>query len=499
MAEPRSIRERERQLASRAKAEEAARQKRRAATTKRGGQVLETYQPDTITGTLYEGLASGIGGLGRLFGASERAATQRGRDAVENLKVLTEGLYGPEEAERSFRRIAGGRGGAEDYVLAGLTVAPVPGAVRRAAGRVGKRVAGKARNLAAKAADTRLGRYMTESRAIPEINTRTAFSTSERVPYVGSGHLSGVVGGSDAIKARYSSDPRASWANRQGGDILHEALGMRQKPMQQATGFYTPPGGELEINPATVGRPIVDVSGGAVSPRDRELLDLSEGLRAYIDAQGAGAWHAPIADAPLDELSSVYVPLRGRQEGPTLQALQELGGRYGLGDVVDTGEGVTLANFYPGPPPAAETAEALRGQFGDELAALAPGIPMRVKIDSGYQSMFEDAGGEGSGVATDRLAELLANYTPEDIANLDRSTALRKRAASGAALDEQMAREGLGIARPDIQRARRIIAERGITGLMDARKAGVALPSIAALMAAYGLQPAEGEMQDVGY
>lgn len=111
MAEPRSIRERERQLASRAKAEEAARQKRRAATTKRGGQVLETYQPDTITGTLYEGLASGIGGLGRLFGASERAATQRGRDAVENLKVLTEGLIGPEETERSFRRIAGGRGG----------------------------------------------------------------------------------------------------------------------------------------------------------------------------------------------------------------------------------------------------------------------------------------------------------------------------------------------------------------------------------------------------
>lgn len=110
MAEPRSIRERERQLASRANAEKAARQKRRAATTKRGGQVLETYQPDTITGTLYEGLASGIGGLGRLFGASERAATQRGRDAVENLKVLTEGLGIARPDIQRARRIIAERG-----------------------------------------------------------------------------------------------------------------------------------------------------------------------------------------------------------------------------------------------------------------------------------------------------------------------------------------------------------------------------------------------------
>ena len=86
----------------------------RAAARARGQDYIETYRPDTITGAVYDAIE---GGLGHLVG----------RDAprvMGNVKELTEGLIGPEMTERAFRRTLGGRGGLEDHLVAGLTLAP---------------------------------------------------------------------------------------------------------------------------------------------------------------------------------------------------------------------------------------------------------------------------------------------------------------------------------------------------------------------------------------
>lgn len=182
MAEPRILKQRERELAARAKAEDTARQQRKAAATRRGQQSLEAYRPSSVTGALYNAAERAIAGANRLFGVNEREAAQRGSSAISNLKNITEGLLGVEETEGAFQRIANGNADAGDYALAGLAVAPLPAPLRRTAGKAGKKVAKEVKSLAAKAKSTRPGRYLTESRAIPE--TRPRYTRTTEGPFV---------------------------------------------------------------------------------------------------------------------------------------------------------------------------------------------------------------------------------------------------------------------------------------------------------------------------
>jgi hypothetical protein len=318
-------------------------------------------------------------------------------------------------------------------------------------------------------------------------------ATGERVPYVGSGQLSGIVGGDEATRAAYSADPRASWTGAGGRDIIYDALGVKQLPTLPATGFYTPPGGILETNPATVPRPFGSVQDGDIDPTSRSMLDLAESLRAYTDAQGAGAYHVGLSGVDAAEQGSLSIPTAGPTSADTLKALQDLGGAYGLPDVVDTGSGITMTNFYPGPPSGAETEAALAGNFGKELRGLVAGEPQRAKVAAGYLPMFEEADGMGSGIATGRMADLINRYPQSTIARLDASPALRERYASGAALDAEMAQRGFGVAREDIQNARRLMAEGGVDALMAAFREGkIALPAVAGLLGLSAL-PDESE------
>lgn len=345
----------------------------------------------------------------------------------------------------------------------------------------------KAKPLAAKATKPLAAK---PAKRKPKAPKNVAFGTSERVPYVGSKHLSGVVGGDDVTRAMYSSDPRASWSP-EGRDIIIEALGGEQLPPVEATGFYTPPGGDLEINPATVTRPVVATAGGSVDPASRGMMDLSEAVRGYIDAQGASAWHKPMADANPSEMGSVFIPTEGATRGESLLRLRELGEPYGLTDVVDTGRGVTLTNFYPGPPSGEATSEALRGDLGVALRDVAGGVPQRVKIESGYQPLFElEEAGPGTGVVTRELEQLMTRY-PELAERLS-TEAIRNRAMSGRALDAEMAARGYGEARPDIQRARELIGTGGFRSLFDALKRGEALPALVPL-SVYGASSQEDE------
>lgn len=318
-------------------------------------------------------------------------------------------------------------------------------------------------------------------------NKYTAQATSERIPYVHSGHLSDLVSGDNDLKLGYSMDPRASWTDEGGRDILYDALGAYQTPTMQATGVYTPPKGALETNPATVSKPFVGLTEGDVDPASRRMLDIAEAIRAYTDAQGAGAWHHTLTNVPAGEQGSIAVRRSSAMPSEDLLRLKELGAQYGLPDVVDTGEGVTLTNFYPGPPSGAETGKALKAGLADQIAAITGGAPMRTKVVGSYLKTLEDAGEAGSGIATKRLEDLVSSYPESVIDKLDQNAALRARYLSGADLDAEMAAKGYGTARPDIQTARRILGESGLRGLFAARRAGVALPSMAALLATYGL------------
>lgn len=85
---------------------------------------LRAATPTTITGGVYDALASGVANVaGLLPGFDERGAVQYGQDVVQNI----ESLLGLQAMEQSIGDVLVGRGTGTDYLTAGLTVAPFAG------------------------------------------------------------------------------------------------------------------------------------------------------------------------------------------------------------------------------------------------------------------------------------------------------------------------------------------------------------------------------------
>lgn len=306
-----------------------------------------------------------------------------------------------------------------------------------------------------------------------------AFATYEQTPYVSGGHLQDLATGPEADRLAYSADPRGSWADSEGRDAIYDALGMYQRPTQDATGVYQPPGGALELNPASVARPLVDLQGGAVDPTSRGGMDLAEGLRAYMDVQGAGAWHKPVINAEPDAMGSVFTPHTGPIDADTLMTLKAMGERYGLPDIIDTGQGATMTAFYPSePPPGAATQQNLTEGLGDALSGMLGSAPQRAYVDSGYQPMFEAGSPQGSGEMTDALRALVMQYPDAVRANLDAGPGIRRAALGKAERDVDWSQRTGQPIREDVQRARQIIGEEGLSGLFAARDRGEKLPGL---------------------
>ena len=115
---------------------------------------LTAVKPTTITGGVYDALASGVANVaGLLPGFDERGAVQYGQDVVTNI----ESLLGLNAIETSIGDVLTGRGTGTDYLTAGLTVAPF----------AGKPIAAGVRRIAPELSAT-LSRFATGAGAVPE-------------------------------------------------------------------------------------------------------------------------------------------------------------------------------------------------------------------------------------------------------------------------------------------------------------------------------------------
>ncbi len=340
----------------------------------------------------------------------------------------------------------------------------------------------------------------------------TAFATHEALPGPSTGHLPDLPTAPQEMRDAYSSDPRSLWNNAPGGrDAIYSGLGvdgtgvnMRVQPSIDMQGSYVPEGMDRQFNLGQTARPLVafDTSGPAktVAPADRTLLDAGEHLRAYVDAQDAGAWHKPYFDGKASASNSYFMPM---DRPATPEELSRLGAAvqdHGLGDVVDTGQGITATSFYPGPP--SFDAKGRKAVESAITGALPGSNPLRAAVDSGYAD-FTDAWkqGEGSGAATRQLlGQFDGNQQLYDAFN--NNPYIPQNAGARLARDEEMGAQFGGV-RPDIQNARQILSEGpgGLDRLRAALQAGnVSLPALAAggmgLGAAYstmpGQQPTDG-------
>lgn len=341
----------------------------------------------------------------------------------------------------------------------------------------------------------------------------TAFATHEAMPGVDTGHLPMSANASQAEREMYSADTRSTWANAPGNrDAIYSGLRLgdtgvaaRVLPTTEMTGMYTPPSGVTEFNPGQVARPLVGFSttpSGAheLTAHDRAMLEAGESVRAFIDAQNAGAAHKVQTVAPASEATSFFLPMNRQATPEELKRLSDVSARHGLPDVVDTGQGLTVTRFYPSPPiqsgrgyhsPIGPTTEGLplesepistAKKVAQDILTAAPQAEslQRVKIDSVYQD-FVDAWkkGKGSGAATKQMLDAV-NVTPEARAAFDKNPYIPQNALNRAERDEAWSKKW-GVTRDDIQNARRIIGEGPgwIGRLEDALKKGAILPAVA--------------------
>lgn len=334
----------------------------------------------------------------------------------------------------------------------------------------------------------------------------TAYATYEAQPGAMTGHLPGSVGAPSWQREAFANDTRSAWNTAPGGrDALYAGMrlgdtgyAMRVRPSLEMQGMYTPPGGVTEFNPGNVARPLVSFTSGdvkSVPAADRGLLDGVEATRAYLDAQGAGAWHKPWTDGSPGQSNSVFITKRtpGLLDPDEMQSLQKIGAEAGLPDVVDVNEGVTMTSFYPDPAPRTpKQQKALSANIanaGDYRSI------ERSKVDSGYIGYEKAWEQEGKGGATRKLLRTIDDLPRATQQALDSNPAVPQGALARLERDEQWSK-AWGATRADIQNARKIIGEGPgwIGRLRMAVRRKEILPAIAtALIASSGLQEAGDE------
>lgn len=491
MAEPEIIRRRERDLAVRAKRDREALERRRAEGRKRSptGQILETYRgPDTLGGALYDLVGRGVGGVRRLFGATPDEAQRSRFSAERKAREIGEFIVGPEEVERSARKIARGEGGGMDYAILGLTVAPMPGPLKKGL----KSLAVGAKRAGTKAAKTRVGRALTKveplaesfaarprvSRGIPRERVFTV--TAEDTPGALSQHRADILKGDFAARQKYGKQAPWTRMTPEGDayDVMYAAQDIPQRPVEEAVGAYLNSRGELENSPVYLTQ--LDV-GGEPSAEMLARIRATENLRGLTSAQEAMAGNMPILDESGDAL---LYRMRGQpsldQMSQTARALDAEGVPIGMTPTAQGGQLFPFDALRPSDVPGASTAL-------DELARIYPQAEVLPSRNVGFfDAAFGTWGDEGivatqpfSGEATMQTLQSLADAPAETSMQLSSSPEVRDFFRSQIARDV-----GAPGVREDLQNTRRLFADEDWQAAIYLIRRGL---SPAAALAAIGV------------
>jgi len=348
----------------------------------------------------------------------------------------------------------------------------------------------------------------------------TAYATHEAVPSGITGQLVGKGGGAglqdlpDADKLAYTRASR--WHDDKGRDVIYDALGLPQTPSNEMRGIYVLNDGTVEGNPGTVAYPLVGprtMSQGKGKPslppqldeQGRALLNIAEAFRAYVDAQGAGAWHYLHSKGkPQNAFAIKHGPLNTSQVDEVARIMHKhgFGGDDGFfsnrGTSKRTGTSSSVAVSYA-PLPKGKEGKTREAALLKDLDAI-PGVDFDltpIEAETGYIP-FEAAWksksqgpldralgmqvGEGSSAVTYELFRVLrenAQFAPEALRKIDASPAIRRKVMRNLNRDTKFARDhGLADLK-EVKLARKIIARRGLAGLRQALLDGRVLPAIA--------------------
>lgn len=320
------------------------------------------------------------------------------------------------------------------------------------------------------------------------------------------GHMMGSLAAPQAQREAFFADPRSSWATAPGGrDAIYSGLGvegtgnfMRVEPTIPMQGRYMTPEGRLETNPGAVARPLGAFNVGEkgepfkfVPPAERAIMDAGEAVRAWADAQNAGAWHKLFTGGPAKESNTLFFPGAGKANLGDMLALEGAASKHGLPDILDTGQGLISTRFEPAPESSKALDKAVRR--GGDFGSLGIGEPQRVRMDSNsinYVPQWKE--GMGSQAVTRKMLEAV-NKTPQLRAAFNNNPYLAQRGLDLLERDRAWA-EHWGAPRQDIQNAREILASGpGWLDRLDVAVAAKAILPATALAIFAGAHRPEGQ------
>lgn len=274
-----------------------------------------------------------------------------------------------------------------------------------------------------------------------------------------------------APEAALNEYPEVGAGNR---DAIYGALGYRQLPSRQAEGLYMNKLGEVETNPMTIARPLMDFptgGGGLMAPDSRKMMDTAEQFRALMDAQEAGAYNLPNTMGGVKGKNSMVLDTRGRNPDaladptagvlPTseqLAKMNELVGEHGFG-VTASNRGAVMFPFDAEMDPKAASKAMRKSSKG--LEEIFPSSQEKSLSTMGYVPGVGKRSPEGplstapySGEATTDMLRAFSELPPTVSQNLGESEAVREAIRAKALRDAKM-----GGTRGDIQETRRFFSE----------------------------------------
>ena len=272
-------------------------------------------------------------------------------------------------------------------------------------------------------------------------------------------------------EAALNEYPEVGAGNR---DAIYGALGYRQLPSREAEGLYMNKLGEVETNPMTIARPLMDFptgGGGLMAPDSRKMMDTAEQFRALMDAQEAGAYNLPNTMGGVKGKNSMVLDTRGRNPealaDPTagvlptseqLAKMNELVGEHGFG-VTASNRGAVMFPFDAEMDPKAASKAMRKSSKG--LEEIFPSSQEKSLSTMGYVPGVGKRSPEGplstapySGEATTDVLNAFSELPPTVSQNLGESEAVREAIRAKALRDSKM-----GGTRGDIQETRRFFSE----------------------------------------
>lgn len=313
----------------------------------------------------------------------------------------------------------------------------------------------------------------------------------------------------DQLLARQFSEDPLSSGMVGGRDALIEDVGLFQRPTLPAQGIWEE-GGKTFLNPAEASRAMVGKTsvqmGQVMDDASLGVMDRAVAMRAYIDAQAAGAYHtlSPAKKTTkADAINAVRITGGNVGADPALaEKLRSVVSPYGF-EPIHTGDGWSLLpigeNTFGAPltggglKTALEETAVQGGLFGkhlgDEIRQVLGDVDLQRSVydfeKSGNYIDFSSAwrGGEGSKQVTRQLLDILdAPGAPAATRALEEGEGVGILAGRRLDRDEVWGQR-LGGTRKDVQEARRILRDRGIRGLREALEGGtVALPVLAGVV-----------------